>query len=136
MEGKQKVGSTFWLSPETVQNMDRFMVAANCRSRSEYAERAISFYNGYLESSDASSYLCEILSATIKGILENNSSKLSSLLFKWAVELNMLCHTIAAHYRMDEIDRRALRAFAVEEVKKNYGKISFDHALDVQRQIQ
>ena len=116
--------------------MDRFITASNCRSRSEYAERAISFYNQYLESGDASSYLCEVLSATIKGILENNNSKLSSLLFKWAVELNMLCHTIAAHYRMDEIDRRALRAFAVDEVKKSYGKVSFDHALDVQRQVQ
>ena len=56
-----------------------------------------------------------------------------SLIFRWAVELNMLCHTIAAHYRVDEIDRRALRAFAVEEVKRSCGQVSFDHALDVQR---
>jgi hypothetical protein len=34
---------------------------------------------------------------------------------------------------VDEIDRRELRAFAVDEVKKTYGQISFDHAIDVQR---
>ena len=87
----------------------------------------------YLESNDASAYLCSVLSAMLKGILENNNNRLRSLLFKWAVELNMLCHTIAAHYRVDEIDRRALRAFAVEEVKRSCGQVSFDHALDVQR---
>ena len=77
--------------------------------------------------------MSEVLSTLITGILDNNNNRLRSLLFKWAVELNMMCHTIAAHYRVDEIDRRELRAFAVDEVKKTYGQISFDHAIDVQR---
>ena len=64
-----------------------------------------------------------------------NENRLRSLIFRWAVELNMLCHTIAAHYRVDEIDRQALRAFAVEEVTKTGGQVSFDHALDVQRRL-
>ena len=45
----------------------------------------------------------------------------------------MMCHTIAAHYRVDELDRSALRAFAIEEVKRSCGQVSFDHAIKVQR---
>ena len=122
-----------WLKPETIQKMDTWMAAANCQSRSEFTEKALEFYLGYLETGDASLYLCEVLSNMIKGILDNNNNRMRSLLFKWAVELNMMCHTIAAHYRVDEIDRRALRAFAVDEVKKTCGQVSFDHAVKVQR---
>lgn len=55
-----------------------------------------------------------------------------SLPFKWCVELNMACHTIAAHFKADEINRQALRTYAVREVKETNGQISFDHALDKQ----
>ena len=133
MKSDNKIGATFWLRPETVQRMDNKLTEDNCKSRSEFAEKALRFYLGYLESGDATGYMSEVLSTLITGILDNNNNRLRSLLFKWAVELNMMCHTIAAHYRVDEIDRRELRAFAVDEVKKTYGQISFDHAIDVQR---
>lgn len=133
MENENKTRTAVWLRPGTIRKIDDRMRNDNCNTRSEFIEKALGFYIGYLESDDASSYLCEVLSTLIKGILENNNNRLRSLLFKWAVELNMMCHTIAAHYRVDEVDRRALRAFAVDEVKRTFGQISFDHAIDVQR---
>ena len=132
---ENKKGSTYWLRPETIAKMDRLMASANCQSRSEFVEKSVEFYTGYLDCMDASNYLGPVLSATIKGILENNNNRLRSLLFKWAVELNMACHTIAAHYGVREMDRKALRDFAEDEVKKTCGQVSFDHALDVQRRI-
>ena len=110
------------------------MATDNCKNRSEFTEKALRFYIGYLKANEATEFLCNVLSTTLKGILENNESRMRSLMFKWAVELNMMCHIIAAHYGADEINRRALRALAVDEVKKNVGKISIDHALDVQGQ--
>jgi len=135
LENENKTRTAVWLRPSTIEKIDRWMAKDNCETRSEFIEKALLFYVGYLESDDASDYLCEVLSTMIKGILENNNNRLRSLLFKWAVELNMLCHTIAAHYRVDEIDRRALRAFAVDEVKKTCGQVSFDHAVEVQRRL-
>ena len=107
----------------------------NCRSRSEFTEKALVFYIGYLETNDASKYLCEVLSNMIKGILDNNNNRLRSLLFKWCVELNMACHTIAAHFGDTELERDELRKYAVQEVKESCGQISFDNALDIQRQF-
>ena len=74
--------------------------------------------------------------ATLQGILADNANRLRSLLFKWCVELNMMSHTVAAHFKADPIDRRELRRYAVDEVKRTNGQISFDHALDVQRQLR
>ena len=47
----------------------------------------------------------------------------------------MMSHTVAAHYRADPVNRRELRASAVDEVLRTNGKISFDDALDLQRQV-
>lgn len=135
MNDKNKKGSTMWLKPETLQKVDIWMEPDNCRSRSEFVEKALVFYIGYLETSDASKYLCEVLSNMIRGILDNNNNRLRSLLFKWCVELNIACHTIAAHFGDAEIDRNELRKYAVREVKESCGQISFDNALDIQRQF-
>lgn len=135
MKDKTKKGATMWLKPETIQKMDSWMAASNCQSRSEFTEKALVFYIGYLETNDASKYLCEVLSNMIKGILDNNNNRLRSLVFKWCVELNMACHTVAAHFKADEVDRRKLRAYAVQEVMETNGQISFDNALDIQRQV-
>ena len=133
MEDEKKIRTAVWLWPSTIRKIDEWMKRDNCETRSEFIEKALGFYLGYLQSGEAVGYMSEVLSTLITGILDNNNNRLRSLLFKWAVELNMMCHTIAAHYRVDEIDRRALRAFAVDEVKKTYGQISFDHAIEVQR---
>ena len=133
MENKMK--TTLWLHPKTIKDIDYYMDAANCQSRSEYAEKALVFYTGYLKSNDASAYLCAVLSSMIKGILDNNNNRFRCLLFKWCVELNMVCHTVAAHFKADEIDCQQLREYAEREVKRTNGQISFDYALDVQRQV-
>ena len=135
MQENKKVRTPIWLRPATIQKMDSWLGAANCKTESEFTEKALVFYIGYLETNDASKYLCEVLSNMIKGILDNNNNRLRSLVFKWCVELNMACHTVAAHFKADEIDRRELRAYAVQEAKETNGQISFDNALDIQRQL-
>ena len=135
MESENKTRTAVWLKPSTISKIDTWMVPDNCETRSEFIEKALVFSLGYLETNDASKYLCEVLSNMIRGILDNNNNRLRSLLFKWCVELNMACHTIAAHFGAAEIDRRELRAYAVQEAKETNGQISFDNALDIQRQL-
>ena len=131
----KKQGLSVWLRPDTITRMDSLLSLDNCSSRSEFVDKAVRFYIGYLTSEDVSEYLSQALLAALKGTMDENSNRQRALLFKLCVEVNMLCHTMAAHYRADEIDRRDLRAFAVREVKETNGQISFDHALDIQRQL-
>ena len=75
------------------------------------------------------------LADTLRGTLADNENRLRTLLFKLCVEVNMMGHTVAAHFRADPVNRRELRAYAVDEVLRTNGKISFDDALDLQRQV-
>lgn len=136
MNEKVKKKTTLWLYPATMAHIDSWLEADNCKSRSEFAEKALHFYIGYLNTEDASEYLSKALVATLRGILADNENRLRSLVFKWCVELNMMMHVVAAHYKDDLNDQRELRRFAVDEVKRTNGQISLDNALEIQRQLR
>ena len=130
-----KKRTAIWIDPNVIHRMDSWLEADNCKTRSEFIEKALRFYMGYLATEDTSAFLSRALVDTLRGILRDNTNRLSTLLFKWCVELNMMGHTIAAHFRADPVNRRELRAYAVDEVKRTNGKIRFDDALDQQRRL-
>ena len=135
MEQENRAKITVWLKPDIVQRMDGWLKADNCKSRGEFTEKALRFYMGYLATEDTSVFLSRTLVDTLQGIVADSHNRLRTLIFKWCVELNMMGHTIAAHFRADPVDRRELRALAVDEVLRTNGQVSFDHALDVQRRL-
>ena len=135
MSDENKKRTAVWLSPGVIRRMDSWLEEDNCSTRSEFIEKALRFYMGYLATEDTSEYLSQALVNTLQGIVADNSNRLRTMIFKWCVELNMMGHTIAAHFRADPINRRELRAFAVDEVKRTNGQISFDRALDQQRRL-
>ena len=135
MDDKNRLKITLWLKPDIVRRMDSWLEEDNCKSRGEFAEKALRFYMGYLAAEDTSAYLSRALVDTLRGMMADNGNRLRSLLFKLCVEINMMGHTVAAHFRADPINRRELRAYAVDEVLRTNGQISFDDALDLQRQI-
>jgi hypothetical protein len=131
-----KTKTTLWLYPATMSRMDGWLHADNCKSRSEFVEKALHFYMGYLATEDVSEYLSKALVATLRGVLADNANRLRSLLFKWCVELDIATHVVAAHFGDAVEDQRELRAFAVDEVKRSNGQISFDKSLDTQRRLR
>ena len=135
MEQENRAKITVWLKPDIVQRMDGWLKADNCKSRGEFTEKALRFYMGYLATEDTSVFLSRTLVDTLQGIVADSHNRLRSMIFKWCVELNMMGHTIAAHFRADPINRRELRAYAVDEVRRTNGQISFDRALDQQRRF-
>ena len=133
---ENKTRMAVWFTPAVIRRMDGWLEEDNCKTRSEFIEKALRFYMGYLGSCDTTEYLSKALVTMIRGTLENHNNRLRSLLFKWCVELNMMCHTIAAHFRTDDIYTRELRGFAVDEVKRTNGQVSFESAVHQQRRIE
>ena len=125
-----------WLDAGLVPRMDGWLKADNCKNRSEFINKALRFYMGYLGTEDNTTYISQAILTAIQGTLELNNLRLQTILFKCAVELNMLCHTIAAHFRADPIHTRQLRAYAVDEVKRTNGQVSFENAVRSQRRIE
>ena len=133
---ENKTRMAVWFTPAVIRRMDGWLEEDNCKTRSEFIEKALRFYMGYLGSCDTTEYLSKALVTMIRGTLENHNNRLRSLLFKWCVELNMMCHTIAAHFRTDDIYTRELRGFAVDEVKRTNGRVCFEDAVHHQRRIE
>ena len=134
-EHDNKKRTAVWLTPGVIRRMDSWLEEDNCKTRSEFIGKALRFYMGYLATEDTSEYLSRALADTLRGTLAYNENRLRTLLFKLCVEVNMMGHTVAAHFRADPVNRRELRAFAVDEVLRTNGKIRFDDALDLQRQV-
>ena len=89
----------------------------------------------YLGTKDASEYLPDELTATLHEIVTGSANRTNSLLFKCAVEQGIMAHTIAAHFGDAMEDRRALRDYVTDEVKRTNGQIKFEDAQNIQRQL-
>ena len=130
-ENKKKFA--LWVHPSTIEKVERLYQLDNCRSRSEFIEKAILFYSGYVSAEDGRDYFPEIIVSTLQGSLDTFENRMASLMFKYAVELDMLMHVAAANFRVDEDTLSRLRGKCVREVKSLYGKISFEDAVKYQR---
>ena len=135
MQDENKKKTTIWLYPGTIRRMDGWLEDDNCASRSEFVEKALHFYMGYLATDDVSMYLSKAMVTTLRGVIADNANRFRSLIFKLCVEVAMATHVTAAHFKADPVDLRALRSFVVDQVKKTNGQVSFDDALDFQRQL-
>ena len=71
-----------WLYPSTLEVMDRAMKIANCKSRSEYLEKAALFYAGYVSGQDATAYLPPALASVLRGTVQDTENRICRLLFK------------------------------------------------------
>ena len=122
-----------WLYPSTLEVVDRAAETANCKSRSEYLERAALFYAGYISGQDATAYLPPALSKVMRGIVRDTENRICRMLFKLAVELAITMNLIAAAQDIDRVTLERLRGECVKEVKRINGAFSFDDAVDWQK---
>ena len=60
-------------------------------------------------------------------------NRISSLLFKNAVELAMMMHITAANFRIDQDTLSRLRGKCVNDVKRLNGRIDFEDAVKYQK---
>ena len=121
-----------WLKPSTLELADQCYESDNCMSRSEFIEKAIIFYSGYLESQRLSKFLPPVITSTLKGIVAESDNRMSRLLFKLAVELAVTMNVVAAGQGIDKATLNRLRGECVKEVKRLNGAFSFDDAVDWQ----
>ena len=122
-----------WLYPSTIEVMDRALETANCKSRSEFLEKAALFYAGYVSGQDACEFLPAALTAAMRGTVHESENRTSRLLFKLAVELDMVMNVLAAGMEIPQEDLDRLRGRCVRDVKSTNGSISLKDAVDYQR---
>ena len=132
MSFENKVKFALWAYPETLKNVEVHYKNDNCRSQSEFIEKAIKFYIGYLNEEDNINYLSPMITETVKAQIKGTEQRLSRLLFKVAVELGKLSHMTAAVNEVDDDTLNSLHAMCVNEVRKINGIIDYEDAAEYQ----
>ena len=132
---KAKNRTAVWLYPETIKEMDAMLDMDNTKSRSEFIEKALQFYMGYLTNENTAEYLPKVLISAMQGILRESENRNSSNLFRLSVEMSMMMNILAAGLEISDVDLRKLRGRCVNEVKKTKGKISIEDAVKFQQGI-
>ena len=121
MEHNDKIKKAFWITEDMDREIDAHLKLDNCSSRSEFVMNALKFYVGYLNTKNASAFLPEVLSATLTGTLDGFAGRISSLLFKQGVDINLMAQIIAYDTDIDEGTYERLRGKAIRDMKRSNG---------------
>lgn len=132
MENTKK-RTALWLYPEVMSDMDRNLDLAETKNRSEFIEKAILFYLGYLKTGDASQFLSTALRSSLEGAVKGKEERMANNLFRLSVETSMMMHLLATAVDVDEEELQQLRGRCVQEVKQNKGKVKIEDAIDFQQ---
>ena len=133
VKGKEKFA--LWITPECKQLVDDCYADDQCQSRSEYIEKAILFYTGFLYAEKADRYLPKALQQIFSGTLDRFAERIGRQLFKLAVEQNVNNHILASDTDIDARSYQKMRGLSMDEVKRTNGKIDFEDALLQERGI-
>ena len=112
---EDKKRHTVWLTPDAWSQVETSYTKDNCTTKNEYIEKAIRFYTGYLNTQNAASYLPRVLADVLDGKLGALGTRIGKLLFKLAVEQDMIANITAAvnEVHLDDVER--LRARCIRE---------------------
>ena len=106
--------------------MERCRKLEGSRSTTEYVRNAVDFYNSYVGNNDAGLFLPRSIKSYLDGRLGQLEDRVSGLLFKQAVEQDMVSGILADSFQFTEEDLRRRRAESVRNVKQTNGRISFE----------
>jgi len=133
-EGKEvKRRFQLWLKPSVLDMADKLYEDDNCGSRSEFIEKAIQFYAGYLHAQKSQDYMPKVITSTLKGLVAENANQISRVLFKMAVEQAITMNVVAATCGISREQIDKLRGVCVSQVKRSNGAYSFEDAYDFQK---
>ena len=99
---------------------------------SEFIEKAILFYIGYLSQQDNLNYISPIITETLKAQINGTEQRLARLLFKVAVELGKLTHLLAVANDVEDETLRQLLVMCINEVRIINGAIDCEVAVRYQ----
>lgn len=122
-----------WFMPSTLEIVDRLYEQDDCRSRTEFIEKAVLFYAGYLSTENAKAYLPNVVTSTLKSIVAESDNRQNRMLFKLAVEIAIMQNLMASIHDIDPAALERLRGECVKEVKRLGGSFSFEDALAWQK---
>jgi len=132
-EAKNKKKFPLWMYPETRQLVADWYQRDNCQSQSEFIEKAIKFYCGYISAEEGMRFLPAAITTAMTGMVDGLENRMSRLIFKLAVEMSMMMNILSTTADVDENTLRKLRGKCVEDVKRSVGSVTFENVASFQK---
>ena len=129
---EQKVRFQMRISEKTDQAVKAAIPLANCRSQNEFVEKALLHYCAYLQSGEVANILSPMLVSAFRGTVQDSENRTARLLFKLAVEVDMLMHVLASGMEIDPAVLDKLRGRCVQELMSTNGGSYFKDAVNYQ----
>ena len=127
---KDKRGRTvIYVTPETTRRWEAATVLTGCKSKSDFASRAIDFYAGYIAAETHTDFFADIIPKMVTASVRGTENRLARLHFKSAVELAKLAHLLASVAEVDDETLRQLHIRCVNEVKRINGVLTLETAV-------
>ena len=124
---------TVWMDDDVWDQVEFHYQRDNCTTKNEFIEKAIRFYSGYLDAESADAYLPRVLADVLEGKLGVLGKRMGHLLFKLAVDQNLMGNVLAAGMEIDRDALRKARVRCIQEVKETHGEIGFEDAVVFQQ---
>lgn len=131
-DNNEKIKTSLRIHQDTFDEIEKAYKDDGSKSKSEFIERAIKFYCGYLATKNVDSYLPEVIDISLKSSIKDLENKISNLMFKNTVELSMLLHAFCATHNVSESNLDKLRDSCVKEVRSLHGILSLKNTLRYQ----
>ena len=119
---------TYRPGPETKQKIERWYREDNCRSKNEFIEKAVNRYADMLSAGESTT-LPRAVQSAIDGRLKLFEDRISSLLYKQAVEMDMMTSLVLQSLNVSEEVLRQERAKSIAAVKKTNGQLRMEQKL-------
>lgn len=87
MSFQNKVKFALWAYPETLKDVEVHYKHDNCKSQSEFIEKAIKFYIGYLDEEKSVNYISPMITETVKAQIKVRNSGLPACFSKLQLSL-------------------------------------------------
>ena len=108
---------------------DRIYKRLGLNSRNDFIRDAVDFYIEWLNKGSSEKFLTPALESVISGKVRDSEERLARLLFKIAVDQNLLSHIIGNAYDYDEHDLESWRRHSIKEVSNTNGTLRTDEII-------
>ena len=127
-ENMKRVG--LYLDKDLVNRADDMVKQFHFKSRNEFFAEAVEYYIAdYLLYSNEPA-ISDKLGKAIAKYSEDNAKAISKGLFRYAVQLEMMCRVLAIDRMIDKDVLEDMRHEAINNVRRTRGKVRFEEILD------
>ena len=127
-ENMKRVG--LYLDKDLVKRADDMVKQFHFKSRNEFFAAAVENYIAdYLLGSNESA-VSDKLGKSIAKYSEDNAKAISKGLFRYAVQLEMMCRVLAIDRMINKDALEGMRHEAINNVRRTRGKVRFEEILD------